>query len=95
MPQDPVADRLRRAPIPDRLRADAWDAFEQATDADDLAKRLAKLPMPDAVKADLWDLKVGQPIATPTPSGAARASIPPITASISATAPCVAGIMSP
>ena len=67
MAQDPVADRLKRAPINDRLRADAWDAYQQATDADDLASRLSRLSMPDAVKADLWDLKIGQPIAEPKP----------------------------
>lgn len=68
MAQDPAADRLKRAPIPDRVRADAWDAFMQATDPDDLARRLTPLAMPDAVKADLWDLKAGQPIAAPTPT---------------------------
>jgi len=59
MPQDPVADRLRVAPLTPRLRADAWDAFDQARDADDLATRLAALAMPADVKADLWDLKAG------------------------------------
>jgi len=74
MPQDPVADRLRRAPIPDRLRADAWDAFDQASDADDLARRLAAIQMPDEVKADLWDLKAGAPLKAETP----KAKAPPL-----------------
>lgn len=57
MPQDPVADRLRTAPVPDAIKASAWDAYESATDADDLTKRLRALPLPDSVRADLWDLK--------------------------------------
>lgn len=58
MPQaDPVADRLKKAPVTPSVRADAWDAFHAATDLDDFTKRLGSLSMPDAVKADLWDLK--------------------------------------
>lgn len=76
MAQDPVTDRLKRAPIPDRVRADAWDAFDQAVDADDLAQRLSRLSMPDAVKADLWDLKAGQPIAAPKEKPPAAPKVP-------------------
>lgn len=66
MPQaDPVADRLRRAPVAPSLRADAWDAFHAATDADDLTRRISALKIPDDVKADLWDLKVGNTLQTP------------------------------
>ena len=73
MPQDPVADRLRIAPVPEAIKASAWDAYESATDEDDLAKRLRALPLPDSVRADLWDLKASTasvpsaPMATPAP----------------------------
>lgn len=67
MPQaDPVADRLRRAPVPADVRADAWDAFQAATDADDLTRRISALKLPDEVKADLWDIKSGVPLAEKT-----------------------------
>lgn len=69
MPQqvsDPVVRILRRAPANDAVRADAWDAFESARDADDLAVRLQAIKIPDSVKAELWDLKAGAALA-PTP----------------------------
>ena len=70
MPQDPVADRLRTAPVADAIKASAWDAYESATDADDLAVKLRALPLPESVKADLWDLKasaVPEVAAAPVP----------------------------
>lgn len=54
---DPVADLLRKTPIPDAIRAQAWDAFESAKDADELATALQAIKMPDVAKASLWDLK--------------------------------------
>lgn len=54
---DQVADLLAKAPIGQRVRADAWDAFHAAADEDDLTAKLQKLPMPQATKAALWDLK--------------------------------------
>lgn len=73
MPQaDPVADILRKAPTSDAIRAEAWDAFEQAMDADDLAKRLNRLPLPQPVKASLWDLKGQQSPSSGTASQQAQ-----------------------
>lgn len=54
---DPVQARLITAPVPNSVRADAWDAFQQSKDADELAQRLAAIKIPDNVKADLWDMK--------------------------------------
>lgn len=59
---DPVADRLRRAPVAPEVRADAWDVFQQAADPDDFARRISTLKLPDDVKADLWDIKAGVPL---------------------------------
>ncbi len=56
-PYDPVAGILAKSPTLNKHRADAWDAFHDAADADDLATRLGSLDLPDSVKADLWDLK--------------------------------------
>jgi hypothetical protein len=56
---DLITARLRRAPVNDRVRADAWDAFHNAADQDDFAERLRGLSMSNDVKADLWDLKAG------------------------------------
>lgn len=61
---DPVAELLRKQPIPDAVRAQAWDAFESAKDADELAAALQALKMPDAAKASLWDLKAQTPMAS-------------------------------
>lgn len=56
-PYDPVAGILSKSPLGNTVRADAWDAFHDASDEEDLADRLGKLSLPDSVKADLWDLK--------------------------------------
>lgn len=77
MPQaDPVADRLRKAPVTPAVRADAWDAFQAASDLDDFTKRLSSLSMPDAVKADLWDLKAQSAPKAPPVAPAAPAEPP-------------------
>lgn len=65
MSNDPVADRLKRAPLTNAQRADVWDAYAAATDADDFAARAMTLKVPDAIKADLWDLKAGTQTAAP------------------------------
>lgn len=54
---DPVADALKPVQMSDQSKALLWDAYHQASSADDLTERLKKLPGPDAVKAQLWDLK--------------------------------------
>ena len=43
--------------MPNKVRADAWDAFHAAKTHDDLTPRLQKLPLPKHVRAQLWDLK--------------------------------------
>lgn len=54
---DVVADVLRKVPLPDRVRADAWDAFHQSATPDELAAKLAPMGIQPQVKAYLWDLK--------------------------------------
>lgn len=48
---------LKSAPIPDSVRADAWDAYHAAAGPQDLAARLGKLPIDNETKATLWDAK--------------------------------------
>lgn len=48
---------LRQSPLTPAQRADLWDAFQDAKDADDLAAKLQTLNVPKQVKADLWDMK--------------------------------------
>jgi len=60
--------------IPDYVKADAWDAYHQAANTDDLAARLKKLPLTDSVRADLWDAKQAQ---APAPAVAAPAATAP------------------
>lgn len=59
MPQiaDPVSDVLTAMPLAKPLQADAWDAFHQSADANELASKLKSMPLPQDVKARLWDLK--------------------------------------
>ncbi len=56
-PHDAVAALLRRTPLPNKLRADVWDAFNGAVTPEELAPRLQKLPLAKIVRASLWDLK--------------------------------------
>lgn len=51
--------------IPKGVKANAYDAYQSATSADDLQKQLDKLPLPTKVKADLWDAKNAE---TPAPA---------------------------
>ncbi len=69
---------LDASPVDNRVRADAWDAFEQASTEDDFKARFDKLPLPENTKADLWDLKfsggkgsqqVSQPVPQSVPQG--------------------------
>jgi hypothetical protein len=55
--RDPVAERLQQVQAPNAVRADVWDAFQQATSADDFAQKVKEMAIPNEVKADLWDLK--------------------------------------
>ncbi len=54
---DPVAVLLQSTKITQQHKADLWDAFYDAADADDLARRLSTMPVPRDLKAQLWDLK--------------------------------------
>lgn len=65
IPYDPLAGILARSPIPQRVRADAWDAFHDAENEDALTEKLRGLDLPDRVKADLWDLKSGRDARSP------------------------------
>jgi hypothetical protein len=56
-PPDLAEQILRAAPVDDSARADAWDAFHQSQNEEDLTGRLQKLSLPQSVKADLWDAK--------------------------------------
>lgn len=64
---DPIADLLRKAPMTDAQRADAWDAFYQASDQADLTAKLQTMKIPDAAKAALWDRKAA--MSKPSTSG--------------------------
>jgi hypothetical protein len=52
-----IEQLLKSAPIPDSVRADAWDAWHAAAGPQDLAARLQRLPIDNETKANLWDAK--------------------------------------
>ena len=54
---DPIEALLRPLPIPNRVKAVAWDVFQQSASPDDLAAKLRDLPIPQEAKAALWNLK--------------------------------------
>lgn len=54
---DQLETILRRSPLTQSQRADVWDAYQGAQDADDLATKLQDMSVPKQVKASLWDLK--------------------------------------
>lgn len=54
---DKLESLLRKSPLTNAQRAELWDTFETANDADQLAKRLEAFPVHKSVKAGLWDLK--------------------------------------
>ncbi len=57
MPQQDIQSILDPLKINKELKAQAWDAFQQSTDQDDLVKRLTSVGIPKETKAALWDLK--------------------------------------
>jgi hypothetical protein len=58
MPEtDPVQTLLEKAPMSKAQKAELWDAFQSAADADDLATKIKPLGVPTHIKAGLWDLK--------------------------------------
>lgn len=56
---DPAKDILDGVATSNRVRAAAWDAFNQAQSLDQLKQVLDGLPLPTEAKAALWDAKVG------------------------------------
>src|ERR1051325_6663598 len=52
-----AASILSPLAIPQAVKADAWDAFTQAKDENEIATRLGALNIPQEAKAQLWDLK--------------------------------------
>jgi len=57
MATDPLESLLRSSPLTQSQRADVWDAYEGAQDADALAAKLTSMNVPKEIKASLWDLK--------------------------------------
>lgn len=68
---------LRPLNIPDDLKAQAWDAYHDATDPDDFAVRIVKINLPNEAKAALWDLKESDRIHAITPATAQRPALSP------------------
>jgi len=66
--QRTAEDILRPLKIPETLKAQAWNAFEQSADEDQLVEQLAKIPLPADVKAQLWELKSSRPRVTVAPA---------------------------
>src|SRR5258708_38626610 len=55
---DPAEQILRSAQGVDmNVQADAWDAFHQSKNEDELTQRLQNINIPQNVKANLWDAK--------------------------------------
>src|SRR5258708_6191786 len=55
---DPAEQILRSAPgLDTNTQADAWDAFHQSKNEDELGQRLQNINIPKDVKANLWDAK--------------------------------------
>src|SRR5947199_2187399 len=55
---DPAEQILRTAQgVDTNAQADAWDAFHQSKNEDDLTQRLQTINLPQSVKANLWDAK--------------------------------------
>lgn len=81
MADDPVQTLLEKSPLSKQQKADLWDAYYNATDADSLASALKPLGVPTHVKANLWDLKANEApaVASTAPITAETPSAPPRT----------------
>ena len=44
-------------PVDQTLKANAWDAYRQATSPDDFKAKFDKIAIPDSAKSDLWNMK--------------------------------------
>ena len=56
---------LESVPVPQTVKADAWDAYQASKDASELAAKLATMPLPRETKAQLWDMKQAEVPAIP------------------------------
>jgi hypothetical protein len=57
-PSDPAEQILRSTPgLDTNSQADAWDAFHQSKNEDELGQRLQNMNLPQDIKANLWDAK--------------------------------------
>lgn len=74
-PTHPIQQILDRQQVPDNIKADAWDAFHQASSPDDFQQRFDKINLPKDAKADLWDLKFGAPKGESAPHQSAQSSL--------------------
>src|SRR5713226_10520105 len=55
---DPAEQILRSVQgVDTNAQADAWDAFHQSKNEDELTQRLQNINIPQNVKANLWDAK--------------------------------------
>ena len=54
---DELQSILQAAPIDQKVKADAWEAYRAARSTDDLTKRLQWINLPNDVKAKLGELK--------------------------------------
>ena len=61
---DQLEEYLKAVKAPKEAKAQAWDFYQSAADADELAKHLSPLDIPKEAKARLWDLKAQAPSAT-------------------------------
>lgn len=56
-PHDAVAALLRRTPLTNAVRREAWTAFNASETPEEFAEHIRKTPLPKVVRASLWDLK--------------------------------------
>ncbi len=52
---------LKPLAVPDVIKAQAWDIFDQSKDADEFAAKIGAMKIPKEAKAALWDLKNAGP----------------------------------
>lgn len=62
-------------PVNKELKAQAWDAFQQAKTTDELVQKLQSVGIPKEAKAALWDLKAASAV---TPTTADLPVTPPV-----------------
>lgn len=73
---DALETLLAKSPLSQAQRADLWDAYHNAPDADALASTLKSMGVPTHVKANLWDLKANEAPAVEAPAAPTAAVTP-------------------